>query len=328
MLRRRMEAERHDPVPLTIKSQRTPSQWLASGLAIVIVTVAVGLLYRTLSGYSRDEIVASLSDIPANRIGLAGLSAAASYLCLTGFDWLALRYVGQQLPYRKVALTSFCSLSLGHNIGFAALSSGAIRYRFYSRWGVSGGDVAKIILFCGTTVGLGLIILGGCALLLRSDLAAKVTGLSLAAVVGVGIACFATVALYLGLSAYVRKPLRIRNWRIEMPSLRLAFGQVIIGPTNFAFVAACLYQTLAATGEVSYFEVAAVYVIANVSALLSHVPGGLGVIESVVLFLLPGGKVIGALVAFRVIYFLLPLTIGGTLFAMSELIFRRRKARA
>ncbi len=293
-------------------------------MAFFLVGMACFLLYRTLRQYQLEEILNSLKDIPPSKIVMAGLFVAASYLCLTGFDWLALQYVGHKLPYRKVALASFCSLSLGHNIGFAALSSGAIRYRFYSRWGVSGGDVAKIILFCGVTVGLGLIILGGFALILRSDLAAKIVRLPEAAAVGIGIACMSIAAVYLVLSLWLRKPLRIRGWSIEMPSVQLSLAQVVIGPANFAFVAACLHQTLAAVGDVSYLAVAAVYVIANVTSLISHVPGGLGVIETVVLYLLPGANVIIALIAFRALYFLIPMCIGGPLFAITELLLCRK----
>ena len=150
--------------------------WM-SLLAVAAVSLAAFLLYRTLSRYSFDEILASVRAVPFARLAGAAGFAAASYLCLTGFDWLAVRYAGKPLPYRKTALASFVSLSLGHNIGLAALSSGAIRYRFYSRWGLSTGDVAKVILFCGATVALGLGTLGGVALLLRSDLAADITGL-------------------------------------------------------------------------------------------------------------------------------------------------------
>jgi glycosyltransferase 2 family protein len=293
-------------------------------LALVLVGLAAYLLYRTLGRYQLEDIVNSLTSIPGGRIALAGFFAATSYLCLTGFDWLALRYVDQKLPYRKVALASFCSLSLGHNIGFAALSSGAIRYRFYSRWGIGAGDVAKIILFCGVTVGLGLMILGGCSLILRSDLAAQFLPLSETGAVVLGAACLAAAALYLVLARILRKPLKIRNWTIEMPPLRLALAQVVIGPINFAFVAACLHQTLSGIGDVPYLAVAAVYVIANVTSLISHVPGGLGVIETVVLYLLPGANVIGALIAFRVIYFIIPLCIGGTLFVLTELLLRQK----
>lgn len=297
-------------------------------LGLVLVCVAAFLLHRTLSRYRIEEIEVSLSQIPLSRIALAGLFAAASYLCLTGFDWLALRFVGKRLPYRRVALASFCSLSLGHNIGFAALSSGALRYRFYSRWGVSGESVAKVILFCGVTVGLGLIGLGGGVLLLRSALAAELTGLSRAAVIGMGFMCLMILTVYLALCAWLRKPLHFRNWRFEMPSLRLGLAQAVIGPLNFACVAACLYETLLAAADISYFAVAAVYVIANVTALISHVPGGLGVIESVVLYLIPEANAVGALIAFRVVYFLIPLCVGAPIFALTELFYGRRRLSA
>jgi uncharacterized membrane protein YbhN (UPF0104 family) len=109
-----------------------------------------------------------------------------------------------------------------------------------------------------------------------------------------------------------------------MPPLRLALGQVLIGSINFAFVAACLHQALAAVSDVAYPGVASVYVIANATALVSHVPGGLGVIESVVMYLLPQKDLIGPLLVFRFVYFLVPLGLGGTLFAVTELIYRRR----
>jgi uncharacterized membrane protein YbhN (UPF0104 family) len=293
------------------------------GLAIVLVSLAGGLLYRTLRQYELQEIASAIMAIPSGRFALMAVCAAASYLTLTGFDWLALRYVGRSFPYPKVALASFCSLSLGHNIGFAALSSGAVRYRFYTRWGANAGDVAKVVIFCGVTVGLGLAILGGTAILVRSDLASRITGLSVSACIGLGAACLSAAAVYLLLASRLRRPFRIRGWRIEMPPLRLALGQIVIGPLNFAFVSGCLYHALAASGEVAYLEVTAVYVIANVTSLISHVPGGLGVIEAVVEYLLPAARVIGALVAFRVVYFLIPLCIGGPLFALAELWGRR-----
>lgn len=296
-----------------------PRRWLVRLLAAAVLVLAGFLLYRTLSGYQLDEIVASVTSIPLDRLALAGGFAAASYLCLTGFDALALRYVGRPLPYRFVALTSFVSLSIGHNVGLAALSSGAIRYRFYSRRGLSAEQVAKVILFCAITVGLGLMILGGAALLLQPGLAQEITRLDRPVILALGTACLVLALGYLGLAAFVRRPLRLGKWSLQMPKLSLAIGQVIIGPLNFACVAACLHQALAAMTEVAYLGVASVYVIANVMTLISHVPGGLGVIESVVLFLLPQEQIIGALIVFRFVYFLVPLGIGSLLFATVEL---------
>jgi glycosyltransferase 2 family protein len=278
-----------------------------------VLSLAGFLLYRALSGYQLEEIAASIAAIRGEHLALALGFAAASYLCLTGFDMLGVRYIGRALPYRSVALASFVSLSIGHNIGFSALGTGAIRYRFYSRWGLRAGEVARVILFSGTTDGLGLITLGGLALLLQPRLAEEVTNLDREVIRGLGAGCLALAICYLGLAAGLRRPLRLGRWPLHMPNLTLAIGQVIIGPLNFACVAACLHQALAATAETSYLSVVAVYVIATLGSLITHAPGGLGVIESVALFLLPQREIIGALIVFRVIYFLLPLAIGSRL---------------
>ena len=303
---------------------------LGRPLKPVLVATALGLaaflLYRALRRYDLDQVIYSVTSIPLDHLALAGAFAAASYLCLTGFDALALRYVGRPLPYRQAATASFVALSIGHNIGFAALSSGAIRYRFYSKWGLSAQAVGKLILFCALTVGLGLMILGGAALLWQPDLAAEMTRLDRPLVLMLGTACLGLALVYLALAAFVRR-LRFRRWHLEMPRFRLAVGQVIIGPLNFACVAACLHQALAALSEVAYPGVAAAYVIANVTALITHVPGGLGVIEGVVMFLLPEGNIIGALLVFRFVYFLVPLCLGSLLFAGIELAGRRRTGR-
>lgn len=292
-------------------------------LVVAALALAAYLLHRTLSGYSFDEIVASVTSVPAWRLAAAGGFAAASYLCLSLFDTMAIRYAGHRLPYRNILLTSFTSLSIGHNIGLAALSSGAIRYRFYTRWGLKPGDVAKVIVFCGITVGLGLMILAGVALLANPSLVQEITGLGRTPVLALGAACLLLGAAYVALAAVLRRPLRIRNWELEMPGLPLALGQVLIGPLNFALVAACLHQTISAMADVSYLSVATAYVTANISVLVTHVPGGLGVLESVILLLLPGTDIIGALVLFRFLYFLVPLCLGGPLFAVVE-IWRRR----
>ena len=267
-----------------------------------------------------------MAAIPSWRLASAGAFAAGSYLCLTGFDWLALRYVRRPLPYRRAALASFVSLSLGHNIGFAGLSSGVIRYRFYSRWGLGAGDVARMILFCGATVGLGLLILGGVALLARGDLAQEITGLSRTAIAGLSVLCFLLTGSYVA-AAWMRSRVRLRGIEVEMPPMRLAMAQLVIGPLNFACVAGCLHETLAAVLSTPYLGVASVYVIANFAGLISHVPGGLGVIESVVTFLLPAANIIGAVLAFRFLYFLVPLALGGILFAVAEIVFRSQGER-
>jgi uncharacterized membrane protein YbhN (UPF0104 family) len=299
--------------------------WLKRAAAVAVVALAAFLLTNTLSDYSFDEIAQSIKAIPLIRLLSALAFAAGSYFCLSWFDFMAVRYAGKPLAYRRCALASFCALSLGHNIGFAALSSGAIRYRFYSRCGLRPGEIAKVVIFCGVTVGIGMLTLAGIALSLRSDLAAKMLGLTQGGAIVLGGICLALSALYLAAAGVIRDAVKIRNWTLPMPPVKLALAQIVVGAANYACVAGCLHQVLSAAGDVPYLAVAAVYVIANTGALITHVPGGLGVVEGVVAYLLPGAGVIGALVMFRVSYYLVPLCIGGPLFGLTEIYFRRRK---
>lgn len=292
---------------------------------VLCLMLAAYLLYRVFSRYTLNDVLESIRTIPGARI-LGGLGfAAASYLCLTGFDWLALRYAGRPLSYPRAAIASFTSLSIGHNLGFAALSSGAVRYRFYSRWGLNAEEVAKVILFCGVTVGIGLSALAGIALIINPQDAANLLKLGPASLFALGCACLSLPVVYVILSAIVRMPLHLWKWSIEMPRLKLALGQVVIGTVNFIFVAACLHQMLAVQGQASYVQTATAYVLANIAVLVTHVPGGLGVIEATVSYVLPGAASIGALVAFRVIYFLIPLLIGLPVFAISEVVIPKPK---
>jgi uncharacterized membrane protein YbhN (UPF0104 family) len=254
--------------------------------------------------------------------------AAAAYFWLTWSDWLALRYVGRRIAYPRIALASFIALSIGHNLGFAAVSSGAIRYRFYSRAGLGAEEVAKVIVFCGTTLLLGLCALAGLSLLWRPDLAEGVAGLGGYVARLAGVVCLAVVGGYLALAATVRGERRLWRWTIEMPPLGLAVAQIPVGALNLACQAACLHAVIGAAAEVGYFETASVYVLATAAAIVSHVPGGLGVIESIVLYLLPGENLVGPVLVFRFVFFLLPLCLGGLLFAAVELKLGARRIAA
>lgn len=287
------------------------------------ICVAVFLLYRSLGRYTLDEVEESLQSISGIRLMSAFFFVVLSYLCLTGFDTLAVAYTGRRLSYRQTALTSFTALSIGHNVGMAALSSGAVRYRFYSRWGLTAEDVAKVIVFCGITVGLGLATLGGLALLLQPQ-AADLLGLEGWIKGAVGILCLAIPAAYLLVCAFVHRPLHLKTWRFEPPALKLALGQILIGTLNFACVAAAIHQLLATFTDVGYLAVATTYVTANIAALISHVPGGLGVLEATMLGILPSTASIGALIAFRVLYFFVPLAIGIPTLLVTEAYYRHR----
>ncbi|MBP2448230.1 lysylphosphatidylglycerol synthase domain-containing protein [Rhizobium leguminosarum] len=295
-----------------------------NGLLVAALCFAVFLLYRIFQQYSLEQIVQSVRSIPFSNFCVALLFAAASYLCLGCFDLLAIRSLGKSLPYPKIALASFISLSLGHNIGFAGLSSGAFRYRFYSRWGLTAEDVAKIILFCGVTVGLGLVTLGGLAMIINPGDAGRLLRLDPANVRIFGLLALIVPVVYAGLAFFIRGKLRLWRRSFQLPRFSIAVAQVGVGTINFVFVSACLHQMLSASGDVAFFRSVTAYVLANSAILATHVPGGLGVLEAAVSYAVPKQASIGALIAFRCVYFFIPLALGTTLLAISEVVFRRR----
>ena len=298
---------------------------LTYGTLVLGLGLAGYLLGNIFSEYTWADIVQSVSDIPAGNLPAAGGFCAASYLCLTGFDWAGVRYVKNDLAYPKIALASFVSLSIGQSVGLAGLSSGGLRYRYYAHWGMNAEDVAKIVLLSGVTVGIGLAMLTGIVMLINPSDAAEVLRVNEATAMAIGAACLATVVAYLALARFARAPVRIRKWTFKMPTLRLALAQVVIGTLNFALVAAALREVMAAASDVSYLKAATAYVLANVAIIVTHAPGGLGVLEATVRHVMGDQASIGSLVAFRVIYFLIPLAIGIPVALVTEAVFRARK---
>ena len=141
----------------------------------------------------------------------------------------------------------------------------------------------------------------------------------------------ALVGGYLVSSIFVHRSITIAGTKVDMPSPVLALAQIGIGTLNFACVGASLYHSIRGIREVAYTEVATAYVLSNAASLLVHAPGGLGVLETVMLHLLPGANVLAALVLFRAIYNLLPLGLGVPLLALSEALLgskaRRREVK-
>jgi uncharacterized membrane protein YbhN (UPF0104 family) len=299
--------------------------WVVRTFAVLAIGLGGWLLYRAAGRYSLVEIWETLETVTASRV-LACLGfAGASYFCLTINDWLALRYVGRPLPYRFAALAAFVSLSLGHNIGFSGLSSGTIRYRFYSRWGLDAAEVAKIVLFSGATVTAGLLSWAAVILVAAPEMVSPNLRLAASSCRWMGAFFGGVVAGYLVLALVGKAEVSFRRWTLGIPPPSLAFAQCAVGIVNYACVSACLKTALDVAVSVEYLRVAAAFVVGNIATLLTHIPGGLGVIETAVLYIVPNGASLGGgLVLFRLAYYLLPLTVGLLIFFFYEAALRKR----
>jgi len=296
---------------------------LGLGLFLLVLWV----LHKQLAGHRYRDIIREAKAIPGPRLAWAFVLTVLNYLVLTGHDTLAFRYLRYPLSYPKIALAAFLSFAFSHNVGFALLSSASMRYRLYSTWGLSAGQIATVVAFNGLTFWFGALLLGGLAfvyepLTLPSSLRLP---FSLPHVLGV---CFLAVVLgYFLLSALRKEPISIHGWEIPLPPPRLAAAQILLSALDWTLAGGVLYVLLPTEQPFSFPYFLGVFVLAQIAGVSSQAPGGLGVLETVVLVLLanalPTPAVLGSLLAYRGIYYLLPLAVATVMLAMHELMPRR-----
>lgn len=311
--------------------QRTVIQRIAAIFGLALFGLALWVLYHELRAFNYHDVVQHFSGLPARRIGWALLLALADYLVLTGYDTLAFRYIHRSLPYHRIGLTSFIGYAFSHNIGLTFLTNGSVRYRFYSSWGLSALDVTKVVIFCGLTFWLGFLTIGGTAFLLEPFALPAAFPLPAATIRWLGALFLALAAAYLALSGGLRRTLKIRTWEFQMPTLPVAAGQFVLSALDWALAGGVLYALLPPVPGLGYLHFLGLFLLAQIAGLVSQIPGGLGVFESVLLLLLepylPASSILGTLLAFRGIYYLLPLGLALVLLGAHEVVVRREHIR-
>lgn len=296
-------------------------------LTIVGITascVGLFLLYRVFQKNDLREVLAVVASVPPLVVIIAVIFTACSFLCIIVLESLAVRYAGQPVSAGRVVATSIAAIGVGHAIGLAALSSGAVRYRMYSHAGMNLFAVGKVVVFSGISVASGYALVGGAALLWRGEFLAPLLGFPASVIRGFAAAILVALLIYILLCAFLRRTATIRRHRFRLPSLKLALGQVVASSVNLLCVAAVLYMALQSFASVDYPVVAMLYVGSDMSAVIGHVPGGWGLLEFIITSALSeeGHQVLSGVILFRAIYYLLPLLVGLLVFLADEL--RRR----
>jgi phosphatidylglycerol lysyltransferase len=300
--------------------------YLGALLALALFAGAAFILYHQVTAYRPADVRRAVGALGWGQVALALGAAAASYLLLTVYDVLALRHVGWRLHFRRIALTSFVSYAFSHAFGFGSIVGTSVRYRLYAPFGLTAGEIAEVSAFVNITFMTGLaVIFPAVALLDPSSLA--VLGVpTLVSVVFAAVALSLTVG-YVLLGWWLKRPLCILRYEVDLPRPGLAVAQIALSVADLALAGAVLYFCLP-WGTVAFPHLLGVFVLGLVAGLISHVPGGLGVFDTVVLIglsdQLPGDVVLAGLLVFRVAYFLLPVILAGALFGTIEVLSARR----
>ncbi|MCO4053259.1 MAG: UPF0104 family protein [Bosea sp.] len=303
--------------------------WLGPLASATIFLASIAVLYVILQEIDSAELVAALAATSRDQLWLGLCFTVLSYALLTGYDALALRRLGLSIPYRTTVLASYTSFSVSFTLGFPLVTATTIRYWIYSQRGVRTSEVAKLTVIVGLTFWLGMAVVLGGALIHSADAVAALVRVRPGLVMGAGAAILAMVAGYLVWVAGGRRGIALRGWRLELPGARVSLAQIALGAGDVCAAAAVLYVLLPPGHGLAFEAFLAIYVLACVVGVVSHLPGGVGAFEATMLIglaHLPREPLLGALLLFRLIYYIAPFILALTLLGLYE-IARRLKAR-
>jgi uncharacterized membrane protein YbhN (UPF0104 family) len=286
--------------------------WPLLGVAAAALTLWLLFTDSSLNRFTAADVYHYLRQIPIIGYVLAFCSTLVAYGALAWYDRIAIRYIGRKLPWRFTSLVALTSYALGHNIGASAVSGAVIRYRAYSTKGLGFGEIGTIAAFCAFTFAFGCVTVGGVLLVWEPGIVRRLFHVHLATVRTIGEGMLGFVALYVAGSALRLKPLAFGKFRLAYPALDIVLRQLVVGPLELFGAAGIIYFALPGPGNPGFFIVLAVFLASFSAALLSHAPGGLGVLEYVFLRAmpsLPAAKVLAALIVFRALYLIVPLIV-------------------
>ncbi|WP_292944930.1 bifunctional lysylphosphatidylglycerol flippase/synthetase MprF [Novosphingobium sp.] len=293
-------------------------------LGAVLALAGIGLfaLHGLLDQVRLRDVSAALRQLNAWRWACALALTAASYVLLTFHDVLALQVIGKRLPWRTAALASFTSYTLSHNLGLSLITGGSARYRIYSGSGLDAADVMRVIANASLAFWSGVIVMAALALVLHPAALPMGPVLIEPALQSlVGAALLAGLAGLLWTARAGGRKLRLGRWALPLPSARQAMIQISVASLDLLAASAALFVLVPALSPQAFPLFFLAYALAIIAALVTHVPGGVGVFEAVIIAAVPDvakPAMLAALIAYRAIYYLLPLLVAALMLAVHE----------
>jgi uncharacterized membrane protein YbhN (UPF0104 family) len=290
---------------------RSDRAWALVGL--LAVGISAWLLYRELEGMSLDSLLGSLRAIPTANWLLCIGGTLLAYVSLAGYDRIALGHLGRRVGWGFIAVVSFTTYAVGHNVGASVFSGALVRYRAYRHKGLAPVEIGLLVAFCSFTFVIGALLLASLVLLVEPELVQRfVPAISIWLARLIGALLLLGVLVYAAGSLLKFSSLRFRGTQLSYPRPAIVVQQLLIGPLEIIGAAAILYFALPEAGNPGYLVVLGVFLASFSLALVSHAPGGLGVLEVSVLIGLPEmakADVLVAVLVFRLLYLLIPLAL-------------------
>lgn len=306
-----MTAARVSPVLRSL----SPFLWSA------VAGAAAYIIWTRLEQIDAEQVWQQVQSLTPRAIVLAAVSCLLSYVLVGVYEGVSVQRATGRRLYAFSFLTAWIANPIGHMVGLAAVSGGALRYRMYSSAGLSRRQIAGVVLLTTLPYVLGITTSITTVLLLEGKVVAQLLHVPRALASGAGIAITCVLIGYVLLNRYQREPVRVGALHIPLPGARLTILQIIFGAAETMLVATVLYLCMPQELQLHWLQFIGAYMLALLLAQLSHVPAGLGVLEASMLVLLPdvpAGKLIGAMLAYRFIFEFVPLLVALLLLAIRE----------
>ncbi|MCT8863912.1 bifunctional lysylphosphatidylglycerol flippase/synthetase MprF [Shewanella xiamenensis] len=301
-------------------------------ISLIIFTVSLFLLYNLEQDYQLNDIFLEIKQFAPSKILLAVLLSLVSYLLLTLYDYLAIRELKSPLSYQQVAPVSFLAFTFSNTIGFSLLTGTSIRYKFYSELGLSGNNITQVVLACSVTFFLGLFFICGLALInfpaeQLSDLPLPTWFFSLNRVIG--ILMLLGVISYFVFSLMWKRSIHFRGFELAPPIFSLSLKQFLVSSIDWIVVGTLFYSLLPEVDGLSYLQVLSIFFVANAIGVLAHVPGGIGVFETVVTVTLsqylPAEQILSSVIIYRLMYYIVPFVLALMYFVATLVLTNKDK---
>ncbi len=297
-------------------------------ISTVLFVAAFIALRHELRFIHYHQILVQIDHASPASILLAAAFTLINFFAVGGYELLGFRYIKSALAPAKILVTSMMTVSFSNTVGFSSVSASTVRNRIYSQEGLSTLDIAKLkVVTDGITFWLGAGAVAGLILLANAAAWAKTLHLTPAVPVVMGILCFGLVVTYLFIAALAKRPVRIGAWEFVLPGPLLTAALLGLACLDWASFGTALYVLLP-WGTIGYPSFMAAFVAGQMAGFASRIPGGIGIFETVFLFLLrnfPLSPLVSALVIFRGVFYLLPLAASVLLLGIYERGERREK---
>jgi uncharacterized membrane protein YbhN (UPF0104 family) len=293
---------------------------VGAAVSLLLFGGAMWVLRSELHNHPLREILGELRSFKRVKLFLSLGATVLGFLALAGHDAVSLAALGRRLPFRRVAYAAFLSYAFANTLPLSVVTGAAVRFRLYSQWGIEEGDATRVMTLNTVTYVLGLLASAGLAFALQPVMVPGFLHLPLHSARPLGFVCLVVVAAYLVWSSRKGDDLRIWKWELPRPTFRRALAQIGVSFGDWVFSGAALYVLL--PHRVPFHVFFAIYLLGQIAGLVAQVPAGLGVFEAVMLWgltpALSTASVLIGLVAYRIVYFLLPLVIATAVWVVRE----------